>query len=566
VDHNDAILGALFERYKADPVFFVEHALGHKTWSKQRDILRSVVENERTAVRACHGSSKTFTAAELAVWFLNCFEGSKVITTAPTFTQVAKLLWAEMNKIYTTSRFLLEGECQITNIKTEEADHYAIGFSTDKPARAEGWHAPAILFIFDEAKGIPNWLWDTVEGLLTGGHCRWLVISTTDGVQLGDKFYNVFNREDGAWNRIHITAEESPYVTGEKFRFIDIPDQKHPESFEVKHLKPEDFMIQIATPKYISDCKREWGKDSVLFLTKVKGEIVDIGADTIIKLSEAMKMFENFKDETFGIVGQEEAGCDVARGGSDDTVFYRRKGLRILKQRTIPAKEMPPKAKLVYLANELEEFLDFNKDMQVKIDDTGVGGGLTDIMESRHYNIVPVNFQDGATEPDKYPNAISEMWFQTARIIGEIACPEDERLKMELVNRKSIQGDTRGRRVVESKKEYRARGFASPDKADAFLLTFYNPYGEVEDVTVIDEKEEAPAMGEARMPLELMKIHTRENALKYKELSKKHTYIDDIAREMGIEPRLLKEWVQREGDYINSVKSKTKDADEVIVI
>lgn len=68
------------------------------------------------------------------------------------------------------------------------------------------------------------------------------------------------------------------------------------------------------------------------------------------------------------------------------------------------------------------------------------------------------------------------------------------------------------------------------------------------------------------MPLELMKIHTRENALKYKELCKKYTYIDDIAREMGIEPRLLKEWVQREGDYINSVKSKTKDADEVIVI
>jgi len=103
----------LLDAYQSDPVFFVEHALGHYTWSKQREILRSIRDNEKTGVRACHGSSKTYTAAEIVAWFLNTFKKSKVITTAPTFSQIKNLLWAEISQIYRTSRIELEGECQL---------------------------------------------------------------------------------------------------------------------------------------------------------------------------------------------------------------------------------------------------------------------------------------------------------------------------------------------------------------------------------------------------------------------------------------------------------------------
>jgi len=124
--------------------------------------------------------------------------------------------------------------------------------------------------------------------------------------------------------------------------------------------------------------------------------------------------------------------------------------------------------------------------MRIKIDDTGVGGGITDIMESRDYNVVPINFQQTANDPDKYPNMISEMWFEVARFIHEIAGPEDDRLKKELVNRKYLpELDKKGRRVVESKKDYKKRGFPSPDKADSFLLCFHNPHEEIGDVLVV---------------------------------------------------------------------------------
>lgn len=471
----------LLDEYLDNPVFFVEHCLGHKTWSKQREILRSVRDNKLTAVRACHGSSKTFTAAEITAWFLNTYPNSKVITTAPTFSQVAFLLWAEINSIYRTSRIQLEGECLVTMIKTKKADHYAIGFSTDKPARAEGWHAPAILFIFDEAKGIPQWLWDSVRGLMTGGHCRWLVISTTDGVEVGENYYRIFEDKDSSWNKIHIRADESPYISGEKFKYIDVPDVSHPERFSRQEISPEDVVIQIADQAFIDDCAKEWGEDSVLFKTKVEGQIMDQAADTLIKLSQVHKMFANGRNKTFDDTGQKEAGVDVAYGGSDDSVFFSRKGLKTTGFKEITAKQMPIKEKLEFLADELEIFLGRDKKFKIKIDDTGIGGGLVSIMQRRKYTVVPINFAETAKDPDNYPNTISEMWFEVARIIHEISCPELERLKTELVNRKYKPLDKKGRRVIESKEDYKKRGgFKSPDMADAFLLCFYDrkPEGE----------------------------------------------------------------------------------------
>jgi phage terminase large subunit len=183
-------------------------------------------------------------------------------------------------------------------------------------------------------------------------------------------------------------------------------------------------------------------------------------------------MFANAKNPNFDDHGKLQCGVDVARGGEDDTVFVKRKGLKVISQKTIRSKELTPKAKLVFIADELETFLGHDKECETLIDDTGVGGGLTDIMENRKYDITPINFNGVAKDQDKYPDCISEMWFEAAAKVHEMSCPEDSRLQAELVNRK-YSLDKKGRRVIESKKDYKKRGFRSPDVADAFLLAFY---------------------------------------------------------------------------------------------
>jgi phage terminase large subunit len=137
--------------------------------------------------------------------------------------------------------------------------------------------------------------------------------------------------------------------------------------------------------------------------------------------------------------------------------------------------DLPEKSKLVFIAHELVRIAKFNQETRIKVDDTGLGGGVTDVLQSEGYNAIPVNFGGSAKDPDRYPNTASEMWHEVGAIIHEIACPENTRLQAELANRKRKQLDKKGRRVVESKDDYKARGFRSPDMADGFLLAFYNP-------------------------------------------------------------------------------------------
>ena len=93
-------------------------------------------------------------------------------------------------------------------------------------------------------------------------------------------------------------------------------------------------------------------------------------------------------------------------------------------------------------------------------------------MLRRGYKVVAINFGAKPRNPDKYPNLISEAWFDLARNIDQIQLQENKDLLTELSSREWCM-DARGRRAVESKESYKKRGFRSPDEADATILAFY---------------------------------------------------------------------------------------------
>jgi len=166
--------------------------------------------------------------------------------------------------------------------------------------------------------------------------------------------------------------------------------------------------------------------------------------------------------------GAEEVGVDVARMGNDRTVLWKRKGLVTRDTKTLYHK------RTTEICDALEQFVGFNKYILIKIDDTGVGGGVTDEMIKRGYNIMPINFGGEPVDKDKYPNWISEAWFYLSDIMPTIQLPMDSDLLMELSTRQWKQ-DTKGKRAVESKNDYKKRGFRSPDLADACIICYYTP-------------------------------------------------------------------------------------------
>jgi phage terminase large subunit len=168
------------------------------------------------------------------------------------------------------------------------------------------------------------------------------------------------------------------------------------------------------------------------------------------------------------IEGQIQIGADIARFGSDTTTFFKRKGMAIIDFRQLT------KQRTTEIARQLMDFAEQDKKIPIKVDDTGVGGGVVDILHEAGYSVIPVNNGEQAKDPDKYPNAISEQWFEFQGIIDETTIPDIDRLKMELTSR-FFKLDSKGRRVVESKEDYKKRGFSSPDLADGLLLCYYQP-------------------------------------------------------------------------------------------
>ena len=165
--------------------------------------------------------------------------------------------------------------------------------------------------------------------------------------------------------------------------------------------------------------------------------------------------------------GAVEIGVDVARMGNDRTVFKMRHGWKETDSRTYSH------LKTTEVCDRLEQFADWNKDILIKVDDTGVGGGVTDEMEKRGYNVMPMNFGAKASDADKYPNLISEAWFYMQKMMDKIQLENNSDLLMELSTRE-WNTDSKGRRVVESKDSYKKRGYRSPDLADATILAFYS--------------------------------------------------------------------------------------------
>lgn len=166
--------------------------------------------------------------------------------------------------------------------------------------------------------------------------------------------------------------------------------------------------------------------------------------------------------------GAIEVGVDVARFGNDRTELVKRKGLKEIDRRTFT------KLSTVEVVEQIERFVDGDKTIAIKVDDTGVGGGVTDQLSSNGYNVIPVNFGGKASYPDKYPNIISEAWFYMQGIMKDISLVQNNELLMELTTREWVM-DSKGRRGVESKDSYKKRGYRSPDKADATILAYFTP-------------------------------------------------------------------------------------------
>lgn len=452
----------ILQKAQRDPVWFVEDVLNAKPWSKQAEILESVRDHPRTAVRSCHGVGKSFTAGQVILWFLYTFPYSIVLSTAPTWRQVEKLIWKEVRASHRRAKFPLGGNIlpKSPEIQIVQDEWYAAGLSTNEPDRFQGFHEENILVVVDEAAGVPEDIFEAIEGVLTSGNARLLLLgnpTNTNGT-----FYKAF--KGPGWNTISISAFDTPNFTAFGITEEDIAN----ETWQDKITGPL-ANAKLITPEWVADKYKRWGPDSPAYIARVKGQFAEDGEDTLIPLSWIEAAMERWIDMEKG--EPIEIGVDVARYGSDKTVIGVRYGSKIVGLQEYSKQDTMETAGRVVMAYKE------HKPTDVKVDVIGLGAGVVDRLNEQNLNVTEINVAEKAKDPENFTNLRSELWWilrerldpNPATNPDPIGLPPNDELLSDLSGIK-YKINSRGQIVVETKEEMKKRLGRSPDFGDAVCL------------------------------------------------------------------------------------------------
>lgn len=457
---------------KDDPLAFVlltfpwrepgtplEHFDGPRRWQRQilADIRDHIKANQgkvdfdtfREAVASGRGIGKSALVSWLVIWMLTTRIGSTTIVSANSEAQLRSVTWAEITKWLAMSLNSHWFEIAATRIMpakwlTElvERDlkkgtrYWSVEgrlWSEENPDAYAGVHNfDGVMLVFDEASGIPDSIWSVADGFFTENTPHRFHLAFSNPRRNTGYFYETFNSKRAFWRQRNIDARDVEGTDKNVYqRIID-----------------------------------EYGPDSYQANVEVYGQFPSEGDDQFIAsnlVDDAMKRPKH-KDETAPIT----IGVDPARFGSDATVIAVRQGRDIIalkRHRGADTMEV-----VGHVIDAIEEY----KPALTAIDEGGLGAGVVDRLKEQRYKVRGVNFGSKASKQLMYGNKRAEMWGAMRDWLKDASIPDDRFLKTDLIG-PMTKPDSKGTLFLESKKDMKSRGLASPDAADAIALTFAFP-------------------------------------------------------------------------------------------
>ena len=446
-------------RVHDDAALFAETLLQRHLWSKQREVLDAISTHERVAVASCHSVGKSMLAACALLWFLYTRAPARIVTTAPTWRQVEKVIWQyvarEHGRLPEELRNL--GECLQTRLVLG-IGHEAFGQSTDKPDAFQGIHAPHIMLIVDEAAGVSDEIFEAAATLGAGGEYRELLIGNPTSGE--GKFFRAFNNADLGYTTLRIDALDTPNFTGEKC--------------------PPSLLRELIQPAQVERWRADWGEDSPAYLSRVHAQFPS--ADELAVIAP-LAWFEKAQRRAPAPLPSDtvQMGVDVARFGTDRSCIAEAVGANL---QTITSYQGCDTTTLAGHVRDRATALQqkTGKHVRVCIDETGVGAGVVDQCKkhnSASITYIGVNFGAAAQDAGRFVNLRAEMYWGLRELMRQgnnepdlcvtATGAEAERLGAQLSSVRYVY-NSREKVQVESKEDMRKRGMSSPDEADAAIM------------------------------------------------------------------------------------------------
>ncbi len=516
-------------RYRNDPVGFVRDVLGEAgmPYSKQVEMLETMVDHRRVSVVGANASGKDWTAARAVLWWMETQEEPKCVVTGPTQRQVEDVVWQEMREAYAVAPERLGGKMLTSKYRIDE-NRFAIGFSTNKACNIQGFHARNLLVVVTEAHAMPQDQMDAIKRL----HPKRLLL-LGNAMSLDGEFHDSHHAKQHSYRRIRISAYDTPNFTGENG---GVPG--------------------LITPEDAEELALDWSEDHPFYASAVLAEFPDAQEDSLVgreAVEAAMQRWEGKQpvgegSQTRLSLGERSArdsaagegdchsersaaesralarrilsgegpvehgrsprdvsaalnmtphlspgersardgaagegcpldpnlpvyvGVDVGRFGFDKSAICVRQGERVFDLRSFA------KMDTMRFVHEVQQTLRTWGAEAVFVDEGGVGGGVVDRLRELGEPVYGVHFGGRAPHRTRFFNMRSEFFWELRMLLndGLLALPRDEELAGQLISLRydvSSSGQVR----LQGKREMRKRGLPSSDKADALALAFLVP-------------------------------------------------------------------------------------------
>ena len=427
--------------YRDNPVLFVREVLNTEPDGWQIEFLNHIAAgNRRISVRSGHGVGKSTASAWAMLWYLFLRFPVKIVVTAPTSSQLYDALFAEVKRWVKVLPPVLFDQLEVKQDRIEMKDANNEAFISARTSRAEqpealqGVHSDNVMLVADEASGIPEQVFEAAAGSMSGHAAVTLLLGNP--VRSSGFFYDTHNRLAGDWITMKVSCADSPRVS----------------------------------EAYIEEMKARYGEESNAYRIRVLGEFPRSDDDTVIPM-ELLELAMN-RDVEASKHATLVWGLDVARFGSDRSALCKRQGNAVLE----PIKTWK-NLDLMQLTGavvaEFEILVPSQRPQEILVDSIGLGAGVVDRLKELGLPARGINVAESPAMGGTYRNLKAELWHKAKAWLESRDCrmPKDEALIAELATvRYSFTSN--GKIQIEGKDELKKRGMASPDRADAFCLTF----------------------------------------------------------------------------------------------
>ncbi len=444
---------------------------------KQSEVVEAVRDHPRVACYSSNAAGKSYTAARIAIAYLESHSPGYVVTTSSSWRGVDKVLWPEIRRALIYAPYQLGG----TLLKTEwqrGPQWGAFGVSADVAENFAGFRTEnGVLIIVDEASAIEQEIMDAINALAAGKDSRILLIGNP--LRPSGPFYEACRSDN--WHTLHISAMDTPNVAAGR-----------------------EVIPGLATREWVEDRKADWGENSPAYQARVLGEFPDMAEDTLIPLFWAEAAMERpihwYKctkckyREVYGELsdGRECSECgatmepialdrsalhmgvDIARGGSDRTVLLIRDDVAVRHVETHLHKSLMDTAGRV---QRLADDWGVSPE-RVHLDDCGLGGGVTDRLLELDFGVHAVNFGAKAHDSKRFANSRAESYWGLRDALDPtrheipLAIPREYSALAHECTIARLAYKSTGQIKLESKDDIKKRLGRSPDEADALALTY----------------------------------------------------------------------------------------------